>query len=41
MTKVSRKKLDEVIAALREAGLEFIVTRTDDSIAHLNIWIGD
>ena len=34
------QKLEKLKEALSKAGLDYVVTRKDDSIAHLNIWIG-
>jgi hypothetical protein len=35
------EKLEKLKAALRKAGLDYVVTRKDETIAHLNIWIGE
>jgi len=33
------KNLEKLRAALRQAGLDYVVTRTDGAVAHVNIWI--
>ena len=33
------KNLDKLRTALKEAGLDYVITRTDDAVAHVNIWI--
>mgnify|MGYP001594070748 FL=1 len=33
------KNLEKLRNALKEAGLDYVITRTDDAIAHVNIWI--
>ena len=38
--KVSNEKLKEITAVLRKMGIDYVVTRQDSCIAHLNIWIG-
>lgn len=37
----ANEKLEKLKAALRKAGLDYVVTRKDDAIAHVNIWIGE
>jgi hypothetical protein len=33
------KNLEKLRAALKQAGLDYVVTRTDGAVAHVNIWI--
>lgn len=35
----SNKNIKKLKDALKEAGLDYIVTRSDDAVAHVNIWI--
>lgn len=34
-------KIDKIREVLSKAGFDFIVTRHDEGVAHLNVWIGD
>lgn len=34
-------KIDKLRQALREAGFDFVVTRHDEGVAHINVWIGE
>jgi hypothetical protein len=38
---VDVEKIESLKKALREAGLEFVVTRTDGRVAHVNVWVGE
>ena len=33
------KNLKKLRTALKEAGLDYVVTRSDSAVAHVNIWI--
>ena len=33
------KNLKKLRAALKEAGLNYVITRSDSAVAHVNIWI--
>ena len=35
----SNKNIKKLKDALKEVGLDYIVTRSDDAVAHVNIWI--
>lgn len=35
------EKLEKLKAALKKAGLDYVITRKDQTIAHVNIWIGE
>lgn len=37
----SEEKLALLRAALKKAGLDYVITRKDISIAHINVWIGN
>lgn len=44
MMKDAEKQQDKLLKlreALQKAGIDFIVTRKDDTIAHVNVWIGE
>lgn len=40
-TKVQKENERKVAAALAAAGFEFIITRSDGNICHVNVWIGE
>ena len=33
------KNLEKLRNALKEAGLDYVVTRSDGSVAHVNVWV--
>lgn len=37
----TNEKFEKLKKALKKAGLDYVVTRKDETIAHLNIWIGE
>lgn len=38
--KGENEKLDLLREKLKEAGLDYVITRSDDAVAHINVWIG-
>ena len=36
---IANKILEKLRAALRQAGLDYVVTREDSAVAHVNVWI--
>ena len=38
---MTRSKLMTIREALRSAGLDYVITRTDGDIAHVNIYVGE
>lgn len=38
---VALENLDKLRAALIKCGLDFVITRHDDKVAHINVYIGD
>lgn len=36
----NNEKLEKLKVALKKAGLDYVVTRKDETIAHINVWIG-
>jgi len=40
-TQVQKENEKKVAAALAAAGMEFIITRSDENICHINVWIGE
>lgn len=35
----SNKNLAKLRDALKKAGLDYVVTRSDGSVAHVNVWV--
>ena len=33
------KNLQKLRTALKEAGLDYVITRSDGSVAHVNVWV--
>ena len=33
------KNLEKLRNALKEAGLDYVITRSDGSVAHVNVWV--
>lgn len=38
---MTRSKLMAIREALRAAGLDYVITRTEGDVAHVNIYVGD
>ena len=38
---IQKEKLEVLKELLTKSGMEYIITRTDGDIAHINIWIGE
>ena len=38
---LQEKNLARIREALRKEGLEYVITRHDSGVAHINIWIGE
>tara|TARA_B110000259_G_scaffold131691_1_gene148541 strand:- start:2653 stop:2787 length:135 start_codon:yes stop_codon:yes gene_type:complete len=41
MTVANKEKLERLKLALKNCGLEYVITRTEGNVAHINIWIGE
>lgn len=40
-TQTQKETEKKVAAALAAAGLEFVITRSDGNVCHINVWIGE
>lgn len=38
---IQEENLQKIREALRKAELEYVITRHDEGVAHINVWIGD
>lgn len=38
---VQEKNLAKIRETLRKAGLDYVITRYDEGVAHINVWIGE
>ena len=38
---MTRSKLMAIRKALRSAGLDYVITRTEGDVAHVNIYVGE
>ena len=38
---MTRSKLMTIREALRSAGLDYVITRTEGDVAHVNIYVGE
>lgn len=38
---IALENLSKLRAALQQCGLDFVITRHDDKVAHINVYIGD
>ena len=38
---MTRSKLMTIREALRDAGLDYVITRTEGGVAHVNIYVGE
>ena len=38
---MTRSKIMAIREALRAAGLDYVITRTEGDVAHVNIYVGD
>tara|TARA_B110000503_G_scaffold111608_1_gene167131 strand:+ start:583 stop:711 length:129 start_codon:yes stop_codon:yes gene_type:complete len=41
MTVKNKKQLAALKAALEKSGLEYVITRTEGDLCHINVWIGE
>ena len=40
-TQTQKENERKAVAALAAAGLDFVITRSDGDICHINVWIGE
>ena len=40
-TQTQKENEKKAAAALAAAGFDFIITRSDENICHINVWIGE